>query len=48
VSDLAEKFGLKESTLEKIVGCVRANKKVNQAILYGSRAKGLLIFAFSK
>ena len=34
------KFGLKESTLEKIINVIVSAKKVDQAILYGSRAKG--------
>ena len=34
------KFGLKKRTLQKIIGVIASVQEVDQAILYGSRAKG--------
>ena len=33
-------FGLGNSTIKKIEGCLNKNPKIEKAILYGSRAKG--------
>lgn len=37
---MALRFGLKESTIEKICGVFARYPQVDQAILYGSRAQG--------
>ena len=34
------RFGLKETTIQKICGVLRRHPQVEKAILYGSRAKG--------
>ena len=34
------KFGLKESTIEKILGVLRQYSEIERVVLYGSRAKG--------
>ncbi len=37
---MTTRFGLKETTIEKICGVLARYPQVEQAILYGSRAKG--------
>ena len=34
------KFGLKQNTIEAICSCLGSNRKIEKAILYGSRAMG--------
>lgn len=38
--DTPKRFGLKESTITKIIGVLSQHPEVESAILYGSRAKG--------
>ncbi len=35
-----QRFGLKEATIQKICGVFAAHPQVDEAVLYGSRAKG--------
>lgn len=34
------RFGLKEKSIEQIIECLQAFPEINEAIIYGSRAKG--------
>ncbi len=34
------KFGLEQNTIDAITSCLSLNRKIEEAIIYGSRAKG--------
>jgi len=40
IEDANRKFGIPEDALKKIIGAIKKDKKVDEIILFGSRAKG--------